>query len=153
VRLRLRAAAVGLLLAAAPGCAALSDPAVRFAGCLEDAVAAAGAADAPVEVECDFPARGGGLLVLHPDGAPTDPEYAAAGLAPQQIAAVHALRLGPDAAIYVLPRDPARAPSRTTAQRPFVRFPRLLAASRDSASPLTLVLEGPPGRRAVRELR
>jgi len=142
-----------LLGALLPGCSIPPDPAVRLARSLEQTLAEHKGERGPIEATCAFGLVGGCVVVLHPEGDLATGELVAAGLSQGELAAVRNLRLGSEAAIYVLSNDPGTDDSRTTCQRGFVRIPQVMVLSRTASQALVLQVAGAADDRFIESLR
>lgn len=129
-------------------CNSISDPAVRLADCLEEAVK-----EQQAEAVCDLGVAGGCVVILHPDGTLSDAQLLDAGLTPERAARLRELRLNEIAGIYVLPDDPQLLPSRTTSQHRFLLISRILVLAKPGGEPLRVVLGGPASNRSAESLR
>lgn len=139
------------------GCSWLSDPAVRLAYCVEEAVKEQPREGAATQASCDLKMRGSYLVVLHPEGALRDEQVVSAGLPQALLPELRVLRLGNNPAIYVIATDPgvsgegaARSTrsSRTTYQNNFVQIDRLMVLAK-TTQPVRVDLGGPPERRVI----
>jgi hypothetical protein len=134
-------------------CSAAIDPAVRLAYSLEKRVQEHRSEGGPFQATCELDMPCGYVVVLHPDGELTTEQLITAGLSRSQVEAIRSLRLGPNAAIYVLPSDPAMPNSRTTHQRTFVRIPQVLVVHKSSSELLTVSFAGAPEARFIQSIQ
>jgi len=133
-RSQLRSLVAGAAVAGQLGCSILSDPAVRLADCTRRS------SPTDLTLFCDPDVRGGYLAVLHPPGELSSRELLAAGVPPEYLATVGQLRIGSNAAIYVVPFSRSRRPSRTTSQMHHVLIPKVIVVQVAPGNALQLVL-------------
>ena len=143
------------------GCGSfMTDPAVRLAYCLEGAVKDAGAS-ATAQANCDLKISGSYLVVLHPAGEVSDAQLTAAGVSPDVVQEVRALRIADRPAIYVVSVDAGVTgtgtgrsvlSSRTTYQNNFIRIDRLMAVVKTSP-PVNVTIGGAAGARVIEDIR
>jgi len=135
--------ALVFLVALQLSCSAVTDPAVHLAYCLEKTLKEHRGESGPIQATYELGVPGGCVVVLHPDGDLTNEQLIAAGLSQNQVEAVRGLRLGANAAIYVLSKDPKTPNSRTTYQGSFVRIPEVMVVA-ISTKTLEVNLAGAP---------
>lgn len=142
-----------LMGALLPGCSIPPDPAVRLARSIERALEFHKGERGPIQATCAFGLVGGCVVVLHPEGDLATGELVAAGLSPGELAAIQNLRLGSEAAIYVLSNDPGTDDSRTTCQRSLVRIPQVMVRTKTASQPLVVRVAGAADDRFIESLR
>jgi hypothetical protein len=138
-----------------PGCG-LSDPAIRFAHCLEEAIKEHPGA-AAAHARCDLELPGSYLVVLHPKGTLGDEQLVSAGLPQALLPELRTLRLGVNPAIFVISTGSqvtgmgasrSTRSSRTTYQMNFVEIDRLMVLAK-TTQPLGVDIGGTAERRVI----
>jgi len=152
-----RRAVVAIWLLLQAGCGWLSDPAVRFAYCLEQAVKEHPRDSTVTHASCDLKLPGSYVVVLHPEGTLGDKQLVLAGLPQALLPELRELRFGDEPAIYVIATDPgvrgtgadrSTRSSRTTYQMRFVQIDSLMVLAK-SMQPVEVVIGGPAARPAI----
>ena len=140
-------------------CNSFSDPAVRLASCLDDAISGAVPSTAVIEAACDLKLPGNYLVVLHPSGELSDEQLLAGGVPEPVMPELRALRIGDNASIYVISTDAKGngtertvPSSRTTSQNKFVKIDRLMVLAK-SSQPLIVEVGGAADARVIQALR
>ena len=155
-----RRAVVAICLMLQLGCGWLSDAAVRFAYCVEEAAKEHSRNGAATQANCDLKMPGSYLVVLHPAGALREEQLASAGLPQALLPELRVLRLGEQPAIYVIATDPgvsgvgtARSflSSRTTYQMNFVQIDRVMVLAK-TTQPVRINVGGPAERPVIEGL-
>ena len=146
---------IGLILQL--GCGWLSDPAVRFAYCVERAVKQLPRDAAMIRSSCDLKLPGNYVVVLHPEGALREEQLASAGLPQALLPELRVLRLADQPAIYVMATGAGvsgtgseRSPrsSWTTNQMNFVQIDRLMVLVK-TTQPVKVDIGGTAERRVI----
>ncbi len=150
---------IGVALLSA--CNSFSDPAVRLADCMGEAISAAVPTTAVIEASCDLKLAGNYLVVLHPNGELSDEQLLAGGVPEPVVPELRAMRIGDNASIYVISTDPGvkgtasqrtTLSSRTTSQNKFVRIEKLIVQAKTS-QPVIVEIGGPGTARAIQAIR
>ena len=136
------------------GCSAFTDPAVRFAKCVErESKSLDRSSGDRASAQCRLGTEGGYLVVLHPAGQLSDEELIRGGVPERVVPVLRQARLGDDEAVYVFPGESPRAMSRTTYQHRFVRIPRLLVAEKERPEPVVVDLARSEGAEDAKEIQ
>jgi hypothetical protein len=139
------------------GCSAMSDPAVRFAYCLEEAVKEPMRDGAATQASCDLKKSGSYLVVLQPEGALRDEQLVSAGVPQSLLPELREMRFSDNAAIFVIATDPGVSgfgasrsikSSWTTYQMRFVQIDKLMVLAK-TTQPVSVDIGGSPERRVI----